>query len=234
MGSLTLDQLKAEVRSALGGRTDQDSRLTTALNIAQTVIAREHLWSELFASQSTTLTITGNAQTDKVFALPSDLRDILTVRIQDSSNSSRARKLVPIQYNKFDESIPEPERYTTGIPSVYTRFNTNIELWRVPDKAYTLHLRYLKWPAAFSDSNGSAKSTLENKDDLIIYYTNAYLFKSLGKQDMADKWMAEYERALRKAKHEDTDQPDSALRPMRENKLGPTDYWLDPFVRSVT
>jgi len=233
MGTLTLNELKSEIRTALGGRTDQDSRLTRALNLAQKRIARVRLWDELFVKLSEPLTITGTPSTDKIYNLPTDIRDLLTVRIIDPNNSSRARRLQKLVYTKFDKQIPEPERYIIGIPSIYTRFKNTIELWKIPDAAYRIELRYSKWPAEFSDSNGSAVSELENKDDLLIYAALVYINKSLGRPEAADNWERDYLRSLRDAVAEESDEPDLDLVNSNDISIGPVDYWKDPFTRGL-
>lgn len=229
MGTLTLTQLKAEVKSNMGERDDVDDRLTRALNLAQTRIARSYLWSELRSSVDDNLSFTSTPADDKKYTLPTNVRKLLSVRIIDSNY--RSRKLRRLTYGRFDKLIPEPERYTVGIPSVYVRYGATIELWRAPDQAYQILLRLLIWPTAFSDGDLSATSTLEQKDDMLIALATAYLNNSFGKEQRAAYWWRIYRRMFEEAKENEDSEPDLDITPSADIPVGPPEYWKDPFIK---
>ena len=149
MGTLTLDNIKTEMRASLGGRTDLDSRLTTVINLAQMRIARKHRWEELEALYTNTTAFTSTPASDKFLALPANVRDIYSVRLIDGSNS---RKLTRVPNRTWDKRLPEPEYYATGRPTLYTLRRNIMELWKVPDAAYSLEAFGIFWPATFSDA----------------------------------------------------------------------------------
>lgn len=227
MGTLTQDQMKAEIRSALGGRTDLDGTLTQALNLAQTRIARAKLWKELRNSITGTLTITGIAATDKVLAIPTTVRDIYTFRLITSDG--RSRKLVKRLFTDWDKCIPEPEYYNTGLPELYTTYASNIEMWRVPDAAYDYVIRAVLWPTAFVSATTTQTSDLTGKDDMLIALTVSYLFNQIGKEEKAARWWAIYRDMLKDATSEDQDDPDMTLSSEKNPPTSAGNYWNDPF-----
>lgn len=234
MGTLVLADLKTEIRSALGGRTDTESRLTQVINLCQDRIARIGRWDELYNTVDETMTYTGTPATDKVYALPSNIRDVLSIRIIDPNNSTRARKLRKFTFKRFDKMIPEPERYTTGIPSIYMKYKKNIEFWRVPDQAYRIIIREILWPSPLSDASPTAVSDLEKKDDMIIALAVSYFFNSLGKEERSQYWWRIFQRMLKEAIIEQDDEPDLDIEQPREVRIGAADYWKDPFVRGMS
>ena len=242
MGTLTLAQIKTEVRRAFGGRTDLDDDLTTLINLAQLDVARTHHWDELGRTLSITYPYTGSAFADKTLDLTSitgGVWRVWTLRLTYESGSStplsNARKLVYKTPKQFDKYIPAPEYSTPGKPRIYTRFggenSKQIEMWPSPDMAYVGTIRYGIRPTDFSADTDN--SILEGKDDLIIARARADIATALDMQDKADKLEATYRRKLRNAMGADDDQPDEDILPEFETVLVvPGDYWLHPFIRS--
>jgi hypothetical protein len=90
-------------------------------------------------------------------------KDIESIRLIDSANSKTLRRW---GRRKFDRRFPYPENYSEGRPSIYIVHGRNVEFFRIPDAAYTLHIRYPQWPEEMS--TGSSTSVYEYKDQLII------------------------------------------------------------------
>jgi hypothetical protein len=80
MGTLTYSEIEAEVKAALGDRTDLDSRLTAIINITQMRIARMKRWEELEAIFTNSIGNTGVLTTDKEVALSTNFRDMYSLR----------------------------------------------------------------------------------------------------------------------------------------------------------
>lgn len=231
LGILTLNELKAETRHALGNRTDLDTRLTRFLNLAQQRIARIHDFHEFQQTLNDTFTITSNATTDKVIDFI-NLREIYSFRILHDAESVKLKQVTTRQWDKV---IPEPEYYSRGLPSHYTIWERHAELWRVPDQAYNYSVRWTKWPTAFSDSNLTATSDFLSKDELLIHLSTAYAFDSLGKIDDADRKYKIVGQLMIEALNTDMKEPDLELAPSREIFKGITtpEYWRNPFIISV-
>ena len=232
MGTLTLDEIKTEMRSSMGGRTDLNSRLTVVINLAQMRIARKHRWEELEALFTNTTGFTSTPASDKYLTLPSNVRDIYSVRLIDSSNS---RKLIRVPNRSWDRKIPEPEYYSTGRPTLYTLRRNIMEFWKVPDAAYNLEAFGVTWPTAFTDASPTLKSDLDQKDDMIITLAMSWIFMTLRNKDEATKWWGIYANMMKDAVGEEIEKPDLDF-PVG-GKIGAgalgSEYYKDPFMRSV-
>ncbi len=232
MGTLTLDNIKDELRESMGGRNDVNSRLERIINLAQMRIARVKKggWEELDKTYDTTLSIAGTVEQDKLITLQSTLRDITSFRIIVGSNQSRKLTYVPIR--KWDEVIPEPEYYARGKPTLYTIQNNVAEIWRVPDVAYRAIIRTKQWPTTLSTAGQT--SDLDNKDDLIINLSLSWIFNSQSKMDEAGRFWTIYSAALNEATGEDDEKIDQIIMPdFNLHTNFDTEYWRDPFMRVI-
>jgi len=233
MGSLTQDELKAEIRAALGNSTELDSRLTTILNISQTRIARLYDWNELQEIDSGSLSYTGNASTDKFHTLPASLRKIHSFRLLKGTSNISPQRLEFIQPAKWDSIIPDSEYYTVGEPTAYTIWKNRAELWKIPDAAYAYEIRYSLWPTDFDSAIGTQKSTLDHKDDLLIMLSTSWAFATLREMEEANRWFAIFKDALQKATGQDITEFERDIKPSFEigKELGRVNPWQDPFQR---
>src|SRR5687768_2599191 len=177
---LTVAQYKTEIRSAFGNRTDLDGRLSIVLGLAQKMLARMHDFDELRLRATISTAVTGSAANDKIISLSTlfpagveaQLRKIYSIRL--FASGAQSRKLQKIIPRRWDTLVPEAEFYSRGKPTHYVLWKKNeIELWRVPDAVYTMHFRYLIWPATVG-ADGTTL-TLENVDDLLINLACSYL-----------------------------------------------------------
>lgn len=227
MGMLTLAQLKAEILSFHANRTDQDHRLTTAINFAQLRIAREWRFTELDKLQETTAGWS-NALQDRFITLPSTLRTIRSILILDGLQTSKLIKVDPVRLSRLFPNYTQAARKK---PVHYVRRGNSIELVQIPDKAYTYRMDYSNWPTPFLDTEGSTVSDLENKDEGIILLAAAWLHKSLGRRDRASALLRDFDTFIAQAITTDLDNPDKEG---AYTKVGSsTEYWLDPFVMEV-
>lgn len=230
MGTLTLAEIKTEVLTNLGGRSDQDDRITRIINLAQVRIARRGNFRELRALLSDTTSAAGG-ETGKFLAVPATLREIFSLVLLDGTSS---RKLTQITAKQFDKYVPAPQVYDTGRPSIFILYKDFIEFWRVPDQAYEVRLRCNLWPTAFTDTSTSATSDLDEKDDIIIALTTAMIFDSLRMEKDADKYFKIYGSMMREALDESEYQPGQDIVPAFEVGAGDTtDYHLNPWQRHM-
>ena len=80
--------------------------------------------------------------------------------------------------------------------------------------------------------NDTDTSDLDDKDDLIIFLTTAYLFGRLGEYDRANRFFAIFKDEMNEARLDDLDTPDKDIKPRIAPLVQIGDYWKDPFVRS--
>lgn len=227
MGTLTFDELKDEVRAGLGDRTDLDARLGRFLNLAQQRLARVHDFDEMEAISSTVINNTGSAD-DRYITLPS-LREVYSIIIEDASRSRKLKQRSPRQW---DLLLPLPQYHSRDTPSLYTVWNNTIEIFQLPDKSYTMRMRWTKWPTPLSTSNQT--SDFLEKDEILVEMSLAYAYRSLGKPDEATKHEGVVRRLLIEAESADRSKPDlDQVGDARPGVQGPSDYWRDPFVRSI-
>ncbi len=234
MGTLTLDELRAEVTSNLGERDDvTDARLNRALELAQTRIVRRHDWEELMLTETKTLTYSGTIATDRFLAFSdltqSEPKELFSIRFLDGS---RSRKLIKVTPRTIDKYIPNPEGDSTGIPSVYIIWADKFEWWRVPDQAYTAEFRMSTWPTTFIGASDGVTSDLNRKDELIITLTTSYLYHQLGEYERAKNAYGIFIGLLNEAINEDQVAPDTDIKPNFEmDVIGRSNLVDDPFVR---
>lgn len=240
MGTLTLTQLQSEVRTSLGGRTDQDSRLTIALNLAQQQLARAKInrdgklipvdWEELQFADTLTIPYTAVAATDRIINFSAmtttNPREIWSLTIE---NGGLSVKLSPVSAREMDRMIPDPDFYSTRQPLFYVKWKERIELFPIPDQAYAGIVRGLKWPDALSGA--SDLSNFKEKDDILIFLAGGYIYNSLGDTAKADQLLKQAAIQIESALAEDINSPDDVILPPWENRAvrATGNYWLNPF-----
>lgn len=156
---------KSTAASSVSGADLQD-RVLKYVNWGQKRIARVYSFHELNVNKLTAATVTDI----KTYPLETGtnnlgltgVKDIHSIRLIDSHNS---RKLERWSYRKFDEYYPRPENYATGRPRIYARWGNAIDMFKIPSAAYTLYIRYSKWP---TDLTTTTSSDYSNKDQLLV------------------------------------------------------------------
>lgn len=240
-GTLTRDQLVTEICDIVGkstsalsvsGSTLQTRVQTHYLNWAQRRIAKSYDFYELEGKKTDSATVadvkTYPLETGTNNLGLTNVKDIRSIVLVDGTNTERSRKLRFLHYRQYDDRFPRPENYPTEIPSIYTREGTNVELFRIPNKVYTLVIRYCKWPTVFS--TGSQTSDFSNKDELIV--TAGVLETYLALQEYADAatWLQRFLGQLRDSIIDEGDadwEPQS--QPFRTDRVSPiSSPWLSP------
>jgi len=157
---------KSTTASAVSA-TELQVRVLNYLNMAQQRIARAYSFNELKTIKTDSVTV----DTVKTYPLETGtnnlgltgIKDIESIRLIDSENS---RKLKRWSYRKYDKKFPYPENYSTDRPHMYVRYGDNIELFKIPNDAYTLYIRYSKWATALT--NTATSPDFLEKDQLLI------------------------------------------------------------------
>lgn len=125
--------ITTEILARLGNRTGMDARVLTWLNDGYFELLLSPRFPFFELDTSTTLTTVASTRTVSLSGV-TDLWFILTVR--DTTNIRRLRKA---DVREFDEIA-----HTTGFPTRYARYGTDLELDPTPDGAYSLQVRYRK------------------------------------------------------------------------------------------
>ena len=236
MGDLTLSQYRDEVRDHLGGRTDlSDAKLTRAINIAQVQLARIEDFEELRILATPAIPFT-NTNADRFLAKTAvsgtkTLREMISFVVSDGS--SRSRKLEQCTPRQLDRFIGDAtnDLHSRFIPRKYVMWDDNMELWPLPDQAYSSIIRATIWPTALA--LGGDKSIFVFKDEILIHLTTSYMYHSLGEYDRAKMFFGFATANIATALLQDKKSPDRDIKPPWESlSRGATgEYWLNPFVR---
>lgn len=168
--------------AAPSGALLQD-RVVDSLNFGQKRIARHYSFYELQVINEVATTVTSV----KTYPLETGTNNLGLTRVS-GINSVRlidgeySRKLDFWHYRKFDKWYPRPENFSTGRPSIYTRWGNNLVLFKIPGDAYSLHVRYGQMP---NDLVADAQtSDFQDRDQLLI--TVGVLETYLALQEYAD------------------------------------------------
>lgn len=233
MGTLTLAQLKAEVKASLGNRTDLDLRLTRFLNLAQQRLARLHDFDEMQKISLSEFPY-NNKASDKYMSMPG-IREVYSFKYIDTAGQS-SRKLRQVEPRMWNTVVPAPQSYTRYKPTHYTVWANTIVLFPLANQAgMECELWWTKWPTDFSDSSDQLTSDYNQKDEILIELALVYAYNSLAKLDDAQMHWQRAMPLLAEAMHTDMEKPDLDIRPgpsLDANLQLPGEYWNDPFIKS--
>ena len=109
---------------------------------------------------------------------------------------------------------------------------SQIELWRVPDIEYTLHVRYSSWPTIIDDSMDGSNLDLDNVDDLMIHLAASYVALSLGNMEKSNEMFSIYRSLVKDAIGEDDEDYERAIGGMQES-ISLSRGYDNPFVKSM-
>jgi hypothetical protein len=179
---------------AVSGASLQD-RVVTYLNFAQRRIAKIHSFYELNVLDTTPVTVADvkryPIETGTNTLGLTRVKDIQSIRLIDSENS---RKLERWHYRKFDRYYPRPANYSTDRPRIYTRRGDFLELFRIPNDAYSLSITYSQWPQELTA--GAQESDFTNKDQLLITAGTLEIYLALEEYADARVWFERFRGQL--------------------------------------
>lgn len=235
--SKTRDEFVTEICDTVGKRVSASSvsgatlqtRVRTYLNWAQDRIARFYSFHELDALVTTAVTVADIKRYPLVTGTYNlgltRPKDIQSIRLIDNAYS---RKLTRWSSRRFDTKYPDPTIYSTDRPSLYIRVGNYLELFKIPNDAYSLSIRYPQWATPFT--TGTQTTDFENKDQLLNTAGIFETYFALEEYDDAKIWYARFIGQLRDAVRATGDidwepqaQPDSS-----EGYSSGTP-WLDPY-----
>lgn len=215
--------------TSISGSTLKTRVETMYINWAQRRIARYHNFYELNATQSSAATVT-SVKTYPLVTGTNNLglvlpKDISAITLIDGANS---RTLVRWDLRKFRQRIPRPEEFATDRPKIYIRVGSNIELFKIPNAAYTLKIEYNKWPTELA-TDGQA-TDFESKDELLVTTTILETYLALEEYTDAAVWFQRVKGLLDDAVavEGDMDWEPQAAGFLDDNVRVGGEYWLVP------
>jgi len=210
------------------GRTDKDTEINTALDLAVEEVSSRFTWSDLFLETSATLSVDSPS-----IELASDLARLTEVRILDTS-SSVAWNLEIRSKTWVLSQVPYPPYESSSKPvHGYLEEGNKLFFYPVPDSAYTIRYSYYRLhPKLASDAS---LILIRHAGAAVAAYAIHWMLLTLERQQEADKWEAKYTKALASAIQVDMD--NSAVKfkvgIRKNNPSVEPKFWLDPFVRRV-
>ncbi len=157
-------------------------------------------------------------------------KDILSMILEDTTDSV---KLKYMPHREFDSKFPYPATYSEDRPTIYTRRGLTIELFRIPDAAYDVHITYSQFPAALT--SGSAECTLLNFDTQIVFLAkdiaSAYLSGNYTDFQTRAREILKVGMAQRRTK---TDNTLMAKPFVAGSEPYLSEYYADPMVKEVS
>lgn len=245
MGDLTRAQFRAEVAANLGGRDDLESgspldTVNRALDriLTRIVRANSNGWSELKRYDTEAITVTGVKATDVLYTnLPTNLDKIKSLLVKETGVTYSYR-LVQMLRSQWDFLIGDSESRPVGQISHYVdeRGSTvarQLRWWPVPQLDFTLFRMYTVKPTPFALD--TSVSDFEDKDDLILSGTTAYMLNRYQAFEESDAWFKAFSSQLQEAVKEDKRNPDVHAIPrsiQTRVAMAGIDPWLNPFAKS--
>lgn len=221
---------KATGASSVSGSTLKTRVENYYLNWAQRRIANHYSFYELQAISETSVTVNGI----KTYPLESGdsnlglsrVCTINSIRLIDGENS---QKLDFWHYRRFDKWYPRPENFATGRPRIYTRWKNSLILFKVPDDAYSLYIRYGQYPQSLT-SDDQLHDFGEDKDELLVTAGVLQTYLALEEYQDAKIW---YELFIGQVTDAVRAEGDDDWEPEAEG-FGKPDYisgepWIDPY-----
>ena len=228
METLTLGDIRSQVKLALGNREELDEHINSLINTCQMRLARFFDFEEMISLDDLTVAYTGVKLTDASISLPTYTRDVHGISIIDGDNYYVVEPIDRRTWKaRYFNAIVSG---TTSRPTQYCIFSGTIEIYPAPDQAYAAKLRRSKWPVDLSTDE--SKSELNQKDDLLIALSICWTLYHLNNTERANAYWAVFKSMVKEAIDSQTVKPDlyqklDVMSPIQSN------YWADPFVRTL-
>jgi len=224
---------KSENAIAISGTTLQD-RCLDFLNWGQQRVARFYSFHELNITNESAATVASISR----YPLSTGTnnlgltrpKDIQSIRLIDNHDSRILTRKSP---RWFDKHIPLITNYTDARPHIYIRWGNNIEVFRRPDDAYTLYIRYPQWASDLTLT--STSSDFENKDQLLISVAILEGYLHFEEYEDAKVWLQRSVGLLMDAVRAEGDvdwEPEAEGMSLTQGGYTAGEPWLDPYANT--
>lgn len=148
--SITVANYQTLVRNRLDDQSYEASKLLQFLNDANREITTAQRWRFMEGVFLGNITIGTNS-----YALPAGFQAAINFTLTDPDANARFVSYMP--YEIYDQKYPDPTALGSATPTLWTFYANSLIIGPgLPDKAYTMQLRYIKSPV-----------TLVNTTDLL-------------------------------------------------------------------
>jgi len=228
--SSTYGDLKPQIQRNIGNRLDSDSgsSILFFFNSAQRLAATLHNWWEL---EKKVCPVLAKDIADYNIELERFNKFYSTVLI----TSTKGYPLDFISPLKWDqEIIPYIPTATSGRPTIYTKWGNVISLFRKPDDAYSLVIRFHQWPLPVTDDTTVIQ--FKELDEVLILLTTGLFFFSIEEIEVGTRWFGLASKLLTSYNISKELLPNlTALQGFIKGDISKNlsgDYWLNPFIHS--
>lgn len=191
--AFNLLDLQTAVQDDLGDPAFSTSRITRYLNYGQLAIFNTHRFKFCQKTVTGALTLgqyTYNQQTDH--------QSTISGVVVDPGQASRRFVLdatTHLESAEFFERFPDAATTTSGLPSYWTEFGTQLYFDRPVDKAYIFSQRYYRVPVSLS-SGTDVPTVPEAFRELLELYAAYRSEKYRGNHDVAATYKQDFEDGL--------------------------------------
>jgi hypothetical protein len=191
---MTFDDIMTFVRAqADADVTDApDSLLTVHCRVAYNdILSRKNAWDHLEVSYTQTMTAGVDTYPFTGFTGGADMDRIYSVRYLNGGLSHRLTYMT-----REDAEIMFGLVAQTGLPTAYTVWNGQLQVFPAPSDAYVLTIRGFRDPAAWPTSVGSVPDLPVEFHDAIAWYVLSGYYTSQEDLQMAGLYMNEYQQQI--------------------------------------
>lgn len=162
----TFQQLQDRITGDYLNRTDLNSETQRAIQAAVRKYERKRFWF------NETATSVACVASQSYVAVPSNFLELDLLQVTDSSaNVELIEK--DLKWIRRANTVP-----THGIPTHFTIYQNRIELFPIPDSAYSLPIYYLhKYPALSAGSDTSEWTSAV--EDVIVYHATKLMWATV-------------------------------------------------------
>lgn len=170
--TMTRAQLRTQVKLNIGNRTDLDDRINEWLDWSIEDVASIRNWRSMKIWDTDTLkTRAGGSH----YSLPPRVKDILRCKYIDESMTRTLTYMEPDHYHRL---YPQPERYGSGFPRIYTWEGDFLEIYPLASVSNKpIHMFITKWPPPFDDDENLCP--FRRLEKIVIARTSFYAHQAL-------------------------------------------------------
>jgi hypothetical protein len=181
----TFQQLQDRITADYLNRTDLNAETGRAIQAAVRKYERKRFW---FNETSTSVACVAS---QSYVAVPSNFLDLDLLQVQDAGSANVELIEKDLKWIKRANTVP-----TYGIPTHFTIYQNRIELFPIPNSAYSLPIYYLhKFPTLSAGADTSEwTSAIE---DVIVYHATKLMWATvLRNPDQANIYQSLEQEAL--------------------------------------
>lgn len=191
-----LSDLVTRVQNRAKDSSFSSSQIKEFINDTQRAVFNEYTLRQMEATQAYTVTV-GNADITAGAGLPANLVQPIAL---NNTYTSYEKRIPFIHFRALDALHTDPSDtvlHPVNAPQHWYLYGNTINLYPVPDKAYTLTLRYIKEPTALS-ADADVPEIPSEFEEILIYGALYRIWEEKDRLDKAAVFENKYLREVKK------------------------------------